>query len=169
MKTAIYPGTFDPITYGHIDVLERAMEIFDSIIVTVARNSSKHPLFTDDERVEMIKKVTRKYGKKVSVDSFHGLLVDYARKKKAVAVVRGLRAVSDFEYEFQMALTNRKLSRNLMTVFLMPHEQYTYLNSSLVREIAIHGGALKDFVPRSIERRLRKRVQALKRRKFQVL
>lgn len=159
MKIAIYPGTFDPITYGHIDVLERAMEIFDKVIVTVARNSAKSPMFTDDERVEMIRDVTKRYGKKVEVDSFDGLLVQYASVKKATAIVRGLRAVSDFEYEFQMALTNRKLSKNLMTVFLMPHERYTYLNSSLVRELAMHGGTLKDFVPPSVERRLRHKVR----------
>lgn len=159
MKTAIYPGTFDPITYGHIDVLERAIELFDNVIVTVARNSSKLPLFSDDERVAMIKEVTKKYGKKVAVDSFDGLLVDYAQSKKVVAVVRGLRAVTDFEYEFQMALTNRKLAKGLMTVFLMPHEKYTYLNSSLVREIALHGGNLTDFVPPSVAKHLRRKVQ----------
>lgn len=159
MKIAIYPGTFDPITYGHIDVLERAIELFDKVIVTVARNSAKNPMFSDDERVEMIRDVTKKYGRKVAVDSFDGLLVQYATSKKATAIVRGLRAVSDFEYEFQMALTNRKLAKNLMTVFLMPHERYTYLNSSLVREIAMHGGNVKDFVPVSVEKRLREKIR----------
>jgi pantetheine-phosphate adenylyltransferase len=169
MKTAIYPGTFDPITYGHIDVLERAMELFDRVIITVARNSAKHPIFSDDERVEMIKEVVKKYGKRVAVDSFSGLLVEYAKTKEAIALVRGLRAVSDFEYEFQMALTNRKLAKKVMTVFLMPHEKYTYLNSSLVREIALHGGALKDFVPPMVERHLRRRVRDLQRRKYHIL
>jgi pantetheine-phosphate adenylyltransferase len=159
MKIAIYPGTFDPITYGHIDVLERAIELFDKVIVTIARNSAKSPMFSDDERVEMIREVIKKYGRKVAVDSFDGLLVRYATTKKATAIVRGLRAVSDFEYEFQMALTNRKLAKNLTTVFLMPHERYTYLNSSLVREIAMHGGNLKDFVPPSVEKRLRQKVR----------
>lgn len=163
MKIAIYPGTFDPITYGHIDVLERAIEIFDKVIIAVAHNSSKHPLFSDDERVEMIRGVTKKYGKKVVVDSFDGLLVRYAQSKSAVAIVRGLRAVTDFEYEFQMALTNRKLAKNLMTVFLMPHEKYTYLNSSLVREIAMHGGNLTDFVPPSVSKRLRRKVREYRR------
>lgn len=157
MKIAIYPGTFDPITYGHIDVLERAMEIFDKVVIAVARNSAKQPLFSDDERVETIREVVKKYGKNVSVDSFDGLLVKYAASKRAVAIVRGLRAVSDFEYEFQMALTNRKLAKKLTTVFLMPHEKYTYLNSSLVREIAMHGGDVRDFVPPSVARRLREK------------
>jgi pantetheine-phosphate adenylyltransferase len=165
MKTAIYPGTFDPITYGHIDVLERATELFDKVIVTVARNSAKEPMFTDAERVRMIRDATRRYGRKVAVDSFDGLLVDYARKKRATAIVRGLRAVTDFEYEFQMALTNRKLAKNIMTVFLMPHEKYTYLNSSLVREIAIHGGSLGDFVPPIVERQLRRKVRETRHRR----
>ena len=164
MKIAIYPGTFDPITYGHIDVLERAMDIFDKVIITVARNSSKHPLFSEDERMAMIKEVVRKYGKKVAVDSFEGLLVKYAKAQRATAIVRGLRAVSDFEYEFQMALTNRKLAKNVTTVFLMPHENYTYLNSSLVREIAMHGGELRDFVPPSVAKHLRRKMQELKER-----
>lgn len=161
MKIAIYPGTFDPITYGHIDVLERAIEIFDKVIIAVAHNSTKYPMFSDDERVEMIRGVTKKYGKKVVVDSFDGLLVRYAQSKSAVAIVRGLRAVTDFEYEFQMALTNRKLAKNLMTVFLMPHEKFTYLNSSLVREIAMHGGNLTDFVPPSVAKLLRRKVQEI--------
>jgi len=153
MKTAIYPGTFDPITYGHLDVIERACEIFDNVIVMVARNSSKTPLFDADERVKMIKEVVQKF-KNVSVESFDGLLVNYARKKKATAIVRGLRAVSDFEYEFQMALTNRKLAKEITTVFLMPHEKYTYLNSSIVREIAMMGGDVSEFVPAGVKKAL---------------
>jgi pantetheine-phosphate adenylyltransferase len=157
MKTAIYPGTFDPITYGHIDVIERAREIFDTVIVMVARNTSKTALFSVDERVKMIREVVKKY-KNVKVDSFQGLLVEYARKKKATAIVRGLRAVSDFEYEFQMALTNRKLAAEVTTVFLMPHEKYTYLNSSLVREIAMMGGDVTDFVPKNVKHELGKKL-----------
>jgi pantetheine-phosphate adenylyltransferase len=153
MKIAIYPGTFDPITYGHLDVLERAMEIFDKVIVTVARNSAKNPTFTDDERVEMIREVVQCYPN-VEVDSFSGLLVEYAQAKGAIAIVRGLRAVSDFEYEFQMALMNRKLAENITTVFLMPHEKYTYLNSTIVREIAHFHGDISRFVPESVRKRL---------------
>jgi pantetheine-phosphate adenylyltransferase len=158
MKTAIYPGTFDPITYGHIDVIERACDIFDTVIVMVARNTSKTALFSVDERVRMIKDVVKKY-KNVKVDSYHGLLVNYARQKKATAIVRGLRAVSDFEYEFQMALTNRKLAAEITTVFLMPHEKYTYLNSSLVREIAMMGGDVAQFVPPVVRTQFKKKLR----------
>jgi pantetheine-phosphate adenylyltransferase len=152
-RIAVYPGTFDPITYGHIDVVRRATHLFPRVIVLVARNSSKTPLFTDDERIVMIKEVFRNV-RGVEVDGFDGLLVDYARTRKAAAIIRGLRAVSDFEYEFQMALTNRKLSPTIDTVFLVPHEQYTYLNSSIVREVARLGGDVSDFVPANVRRRL---------------
>jgi pantetheine-phosphate adenylyltransferase len=162
MRTAIYPGTFDPITYGHIDVIERAVGIFDRVIVAVARNSAKNPLFTEKERSEILRKVLKGY-RSVEVDSFSGLLVEYARKKKATAVVRGLRAVSDFEYEFQMALMNRKLSNAISTVFLMPHERYTYLNSTIVRELALLGGDVSEFVPPVVEEYLRKKVKGKKR------
>ena len=158
MKIAIYPGTFDPITFGHIDVIERACEIFDRVIVTVAHNTSKQPLFTDEERVEMIRENIGKY-KNATVECFSGLLVQFAEQKKATAIIRGLRAVSDFEYEFQMALTNRKLNNKISTVFLMPHEQYTYLNSNIVREIARFGGDVSKFVPPSVRRRLEKKIQ----------
>lgn len=146
MRIAIYPGTFDPITYGHLDILERAIKLFDKVIITIARNSTKSPLFTEQERLDMISTVVRKY-KNVEVDSFQGLLVEYARKKKATAILRGLRAISDFEYELQMALMNRKLDDTMETVFLMPNEKYTYLNSSIVREIARLQGNVRDFVP----------------------
>ena len=146
MKIAIYPGTFDPITYGHIDILERAMKLFDRVIITIARNSSKNPLFTEQERLDMIAGVVKKY-KNVEVDAFDGLLVTYAKKKNAIAIVRGLRAISDFEFELQMALMNRKLDDAVETVFFMPNEKYTYLNSSIVREIARLGGEVSDFVP----------------------
>lgn len=150
---AIYPGTFDPITYGHIDVVQRATRLFSRVIVLVARNSTKTPLFTDDERIAMIKEVFRG-NRNVEVDGFHGLLVHYARRKKASVIIRGLRAVSDFEYEFQMALTNRKLAPTIDTVFLVPHEKYTYLNSTIVREVARLGGDVSDFVPAGVRRRL---------------
>ncbi len=160
MKTAIYPGTFDPITNGHIDILERAMKLFDRVIITIARDSTKNPMFTEQERLEMIRGIVRKH-RNVEVDSFEGLLVQYARKKKATAIVRGLRAISDFEYELQMALMNRKLDDNVETVFLMPNEKYTYLNSSIVREIARLRGDVSEFVPElvrvSLERKIHMR------------
>lgn len=152
-QIAIYPGTFDPITFGHIDVIGRASEIFSQVIVLVAKNTSKAPLFTIEERLAMIRSALR--GRKhVSVDSFDGLLVDYARRHGASVIIRGLRAVSDFEYEFQMALTNRKLAPKIDTVFLVPREGYTYLNSSIVREVARLGGDVSDFVPPSVRRKL---------------
>ena len=161
MRTAIYPGTFDPITYGHLDVIERAAMLFDRVVVAVAENSSKRPLFSDEERAAMIRAAVKKHAN-VSVDSFHGLLVDYARRKKAVAIVRGLRAVSDFEYEFQMALANRSLAKGITTVFLMPHEKYTYLNSSIVREIALFGGDVHRFVPPAVRAALAKKMRERK-------
>jgi pantetheine-phosphate adenylyltransferase len=157
MKIAIYPGTFDPITFGHLDIIERAVEIFDEVIVAVAENKSKKPLFSDVERKKMIEEVVKNY-KNVKVDHFHGMLVKYAKSKKAIAIVRGLRAVSDFEYEFQMALMNRKLANKITTVFLMPHEKYTYLNSSIVREIALLGGDVSEFVPPAILKHLEKKI-----------
>lgn len=156
MKIALYPGTFDPITNGHLDVLERGMELFDKVIVTVAKNSTKTPLFSEYERVAMIREIiARNKYKNVSVESFEGLLVNFARKKKAVALIRGLRAISDFEYEFQMALMNRKQNNKLFTVFLMPHEKYTYLDSSIVRELARLDGDFKAFVPPNVYKRLK--------------
>ncbi len=149
MKIAVYPGSFDPVTYGHIDVLERATGLFDKVIVTVARNSSKTPLFTTEQRVALLSEALA-HLPNVEVDTFEGLIVDYARRKHAVALVRGLRAVSDFEFEFQMALMNRKLENDLATVFLMPHEKFTYLNSSIVRELARHRTDVSDFVPDNV-------------------
>ena len=149
MKIAIYPGTFDPITNGHLDILERALKLFDKVIITVAKNPSKQPLFDQEERRSLIRSAVKRY-KNVEVDMFDGLLVEYARKKKATSLVRGLRAISDFEYELQMALMNRKLDSTLETVFLMPNEKYTYLNSSIIREIARLGGDVRDFVPETV-------------------
>lgn len=153
---AVYPGTFDPITYGHIDVVERAAQLFDRVIVLVAHNTSKAPLFSDEERIAMIREVFRGH-RNITVEGFNGLLVDYARMRKASVVVRGLRAVSDFEIEFQMALTNRKMSGDLETIFLVPREQYSYLNSTIVREIARLGGDVSGFVPASVRRRLERK------------
>jgi len=161
-RIALYPGTFDPITYGHIDVVERATALFSKIIILVARNTSKTPLFTADERVAMIRDLFRR-SKQIDVDSFDRLLVDYAKSKRASVIIRGLRAVSDFEYEFQMALTNRKLDANIDTIFLMPDERYTYLNSTIVREVARVGGDVSDFVPPAIKRRLMVRMKDMKK------
>lgn len=160
-KTAIYPGTFDPITYGHIDVVERAAKMFDTVIILVARNTTKEPLFSDNERIAMIKEVFRN-NPRVKVDGFDGLLVDYARRMGSRVIIRGLRAVSDFEYEFQMALTNRKLDKDIDTVFLAPDEKHTYLNSTIVREVAMLGGDVSDFVPPSVRRYLFSKVKSLK-------
>ena len=152
-RIALYPGTFDPITYGHIDVVRRATELFSRVIVLVARNSTKQPMFSGEERASMIREVFRGH-RRVEVDAFDGLLVEYARRRKATVIVRGLRAVSDFEFEFQMALTNRKLAPTIDTVFLVPHEKYTYLNSTIVREVARLGGDVSGFVPPGVRRRL---------------
>jgi pantetheine-phosphate adenylyltransferase len=146
MKTVIYPGTFDPVTNGHIDVIKRAMDLFDRVVVTVARNPVKSPLFTVEERLIMLRESLRGL-ENVSIDSFEGLVVDHAKEVGAVGIIRGLRAISDFEYEFQMALMNRKLDENLRTIFLMPHEKYTYLNSTIIRNLAQFNSDVSDFVP----------------------
>ena len=143
---AIYPGTFDPVTNGHLDIIQRGAEIFDRIIVSVAPSRNKNPLFSLEERVEMLKKTAAGY-KGVSVEPFDGLLVDYARSKGARVIIRGLRAVSDFEYEFQLALMNRKLNPGMDTFFVMPSEKYVYLNSGLIKEISRMGGDISSLVP----------------------
>ncbi len=153
MKIAIYPGTFDPVTNGHLDILERALKLFDRVIVTIARNTAKNPLFTEEERLDLLRAATRKY-RAIEVDSFQGLLVDYVRERHAIAVVRGLRAMTDFEFELQMALMNRKLDERVETVFLMPNERYTYLSSNIVREIARLGGDIRAFVPPVVRKAL---------------
>ena len=153
LKLGIYPGTFDPITNGHIDIIKRAILVFDKVIVAITTNSDKTPLFTIDERFELIKGSISSL-KNVEVESFQGLLVDYVSKKQATAVIRGLRATSDFEFEFQMALINRKLSEKLVTVFLMTHEKYTYLNSSIVKEVARFKGEVSCFVPENVNNKL---------------
>ena len=157
MRVALYPGTFDPVTRGHLDIMERALRLFDVLIVAVAANPQKQPLFTVGERVEMIQQETQQW-KGIRVEPFHGLLIEHARERGALSIIRGLRAVSDFEYEFQMALTNRSLDSEIETVFLMPSEQFTYLNSTIVKEIARLGGHVGQFVPESVERKLRQRL-----------
>jgi pantetheine-phosphate adenylyltransferase len=156
---AIYPGTFDPITNGHLDILSRAAQLFESVHVVVAVNVRKTTLFTLEERMDLIAGCTRHLGN-VHVSSFAGLTVDCLRRHKAKVVIRGLRAVSDFEYEFQMALMNKKLDAKCETVHLMPSEQYTYLNSSVIREIASLGGSVSEFVPAMVEKKLREKLGA---------
>ena len=155
-KIAIYPGTFDTLTNGHLDIIERAAKIFDKVLVTIARNTKKSPLFSVEERMMFIEDATRHLSN-VSADSFEGLLVSYAQENNAIAVIRGLRAVSDFEFEFQMALMNRRLNNDITTVFLMPHEKYTYLNSSIVREVAEFGGNVEKLVTPLVAKKLKEK------------
>ncbi|HEY3381543.1 MAG TPA: pantetheine-phosphate adenylyltransferase [Vicinamibacterales bacterium] len=153
-RLAIYPGSFDPLTNGHVDIILRGVRIFDRIIIGILHNSEKNPLFTVQERMEMAREVF-KDEPKVTVDSFGGLLVDFARDRGAHVIVRGLRAISDFEYEFQMALMNRRLVPDLETVFMMPAESYTYISSRLIREVFALGGPITGLVPEAIEARMR--------------
>ncbi len=155
--TAIYPGSFDPVTNGHLDLIDRGTKIFDHLIVAVLRNPEKDPLFSLQERLEMLREVTRPWAN-VEVDVFDGLLVDYVRRRKATVILRGIRAISDYEYELQMALMNRKLEPQIETVFMMPAETYSYLSSRLVREIALLGGSIQGLVPPVVEHRLRTKV-----------
>ena len=153
---AVYPGSFDPITNGHVDIIERGLAIFDEVIVAIARNSGKKPLFSIKERVKILNEITSGY-KRIKIDIFDGLLVDYVKKVGAKAVIRGLRAVSDFEYEFQMAITNRKLGKDVETIFLMSSEKYSYLSSSIVKEVASYGGNVSGMVPEQIVKALDKK------------
>jgi pantetheine-phosphate adenylyltransferase len=155
--TAIYPGSFDPITNGHLDLIRRGSRIFDHLVVAVLTNIEKKPLFTAPERVEMLREATQGTGN-VSVDTFSGLLVEYARRKNARAILRGVRAFSDYEYELQMALMNRKLDPELETVFLMPAESFVYISSRLVKEVVQNGGPLAGLVPPQVEERLRRKL-----------
>ena len=155
-KIAIYPGTFDPYTNGHLDITERAAKLFDSVIVTIATNTKKEPLFSVEDRITHIEDASS-HLENVSADIFKGLLVDFARGKNAVAIIRGLRAISDFEFEFQMALMNHRLNKEITTVFLMPNEKYTYLNSTIVREVAEFGGNVDKLVTPLVADKLREK------------
>jgi pantetheine-phosphate adenylyltransferase len=156
-QKAIYPGTFDPVTYGHIDLIKRAQEIFSEVIVAVAHNAHKKPIFSVKERLDMLKRATAGM-KGIEVADFDGLVIDYARKQKAKVLIRGLRMISDFEYEFQMALTNRKLNPHIETIFLMPQESYSYLSSRLLKEAASLGADLSAFVPDFVEKALKRKI-----------
>ena len=156
MSIAIYPGSFDPLTMGHVDIIHRGSRLFEKIVIAVLINADKSPLFTVQERVEVAREVFRDRAN-VEVDTFDGLLVDYARRRQAGVIVRGLRAVSDFEYEMQMALMNRRLNPDVETVFMMPAEPYTYVSSRLVKEVVALGGSVKGIVPDIVERRLREK------------
>ena len=153
---AIYPGSFDPLTNGHLDLIERGSKIFDELIVGILRNAEKDPLFTLAERLDMLERMVKRF-ENVRVESFEGLLVEYAMQKRAKAVLRGIRAISDYEYELQMALMNRKLQPQLETVFMMPAEAYSYLSSRLVKEVFRLGGSVRGLVPELVEERLREK------------
>lgn len=154
---AVYPGSFDPITYGHLDILYRGLELFDKVIIAVAKNIGKEALFSPEERMEMIREVVGD-DERVIVDSFDGLLVDYLRKVEAKFVIRGLRAMSDFEYEFQMASVNRTLNPEMDTIFMMTSKDFFFVSSRTVKEVALFGGSVSEFVPPSVERRLKEKI-----------
>ena len=162
MRTAIYPGSFDPLTNGHLDVLQRATKLFDRVIVAIAKNESKSPLFTINERLALVKQAIA-HLPNAEADSFDRLLVEYAVKQKAQAIVRGLRAVSDFEFEFQLALMNRKLNENIETIFMMPKDTYTFISSRIVKEIARLGGDVSPFVPAHVQAALTKKFSGAKK------
>jgi pantetheine-phosphate adenylyltransferase len=162
MRTAIYPGSFDPLTNGHLDVIQRAAKLFDRVVVAVAKNDSKHPLFTLAERLALVRTAV-KHLPHVETDTFEGLLIEYVAQQKAQAVVRGLRAVSDFEFEFQLALMNRKLDENIETIFMMPKDTYTFLSSRMIKEIAALGGNVSQFVPLNVERALAGKLKSRKK------
>lgn len=160
MKRGIYPGTFDPITNGHLDLVQRGLRIFDEIIIAVAPSPKKQPLFSLEERLRMIRESVKGRGN-VEVEAFNGLLVEYAKTRGGVAIIRGLRAVSDFEYELQLALMNRRLDMSVETVFMMPSEEYSFLTSTIVKEAASFGGSVKGLVPPMVEKALNERFRVI--------
>lgn len=157
-RTAVYPGTFDPVTFGHLDVIKRVAALYDKVYIAVAHSTHKAPLFTEDERAEMLREATSEF-ENVEVETFKSLAVDYVKKKKSRVMVRGLRMISDFEYEFQMALTNRKLEPEIETVFMMPNESYSYLSSRLIKEVAAMGADISKFVPENVEKKLKEKLE----------
>ena len=160
-KIAIYPGTFDPITNGHLDLIKRALRTFDEVIIAVAPSQKKQPLFSIKERMHMIRTAIKSL-KRAKVEAFNGLLVEYVRKKRGNAILRGLRAISDFEYELQMAHMNRRLNTDIETVFMMPSEEYSFLTSSIIKEVASLGGSVKGLVPQVVEVALREKLKTVK-------
>lgn len=156
-KIAVYPGTFDPITNGHLDIVDRALDLFDTIIIAIAINPTKQPLFTLEERIQMIRQCYPDANSRVEIDPISGLLVEYARKRKAKTIVRGLRAVSDFDYEFQLALMNRRLEREVETIFLMSGFRWIYISSSIIKDAARHGGNIENLVPSHVESQLKEK------------
>jgi len=157
-KKAVYPGSFDPLTNGHVDIIQRGLKLFDHIVIAVLENPKKEPLFTTKERVTMIQEVFAEQ-ENVEIKAFHGLLVEFAKENNAEVVIRGLRAISDFEYEFQMALMNRKLDPEIETLFMMPSINYSFLSSRLVKEVSLLGGCLEGLVPEKIEEKLKKKLK----------
>ena len=157
MRTAVYPGTFDPVTNGHIDIIERALKLFDKLYVVVGDNPQKTPTFTAKERIDMLKESVKKHNDRIEVEHFEGLLLNYVKKKGSSVVIRGLRAISDFEFEFSRALLNRELEDNIETIFIMTKDDYAFLSSSIVKEIAMFGGAVKGFVPEVVEKKLKEK------------
>ena len=157
MRTAVYPGTFDPVTNGHTDIIERALKLFDRLYVLVGENPQKETTFTAEERVEMLKQALKRHSNKIAVEHFEGLLLDYVKKKKSNVIVRGLRAISDFEYEFQRAQFNREFAKDIETIFIMTKDDYAFLSSSIVKECAMFGGSVKGFVPEIVEKKLKEK------------
>lgn len=157
MKTAVYPGTFDPVTNGHIDIIERSLKLFDKIYVLVGDNPQKTPTFTAKERVDMLKSALKKHNSRIVIEHFDGLLLNYVKKKKSNVIIRGLRAISDFEFEFSRALLNRELEKEIETIFIMTKDDYAFLSSSIIKEIAMFNGSVKGFVPEIVEKRLKEK------------
>ncbi len=156
-RIAIYPGTFDPITNGHLDLVDRGLRIFDEVIIAVAPSQKKQPLFTLEERIKMIKKAVKKY-RRAQVETFDGLLVEFVARKRGIAILRGLRAISDFEYELQMAHMNRRLKTDIETVFMMPSEEFSFITSSIIKEVAALGGSMNGLVPKNVEFEIKRKI-----------